>query len=90
MNATGSFGGTRGDGELTSYAAASLYVPVSRVRRVDFPTEGKPTNPTRVSPALLTSKPLPPPPPAPLLPPPSASRSSLTSTWPCRDVDRGW
>jgi hypothetical protein len=29
------------------------------VRRVDFPTEGKPTRPTRVSPDLLTSKPRP-------------------------------
>ena len=61
---------------LASYAAASLCVPVSFVSSVDLPTEGKPTNPTRVSPALLTSKPRPPPPPPPL-PPESASRSSL-------------
>ena len=44
---------------VNSYAAASLAVPVRVVRRVDLPTEGKPTRPTRVSPDLLTSKPRP-------------------------------
>lgn len=35
----------------------SEYVPVSFVSSVDFPTEGKPTKPTRASPTLFTSKP---------------------------------
>lgn len=34
-------------------------------KKVDFPTEGKPTREIRASPLLLTSKPEPPPPPAP-------------------------
>lgn len=42
---------------VNSYAAASLLVPVSAVRSVLFPTEGKPTKPIRVSPDLVTSKP---------------------------------
>lgn len=34
-------------------------------RKVDFPTDGKPTSAIRASPDLETSKPAPPPPPAP-------------------------
>jgi hypothetical protein len=34
-------------------------------RKVDFPTEGKPTKAMRASPDFETSKPAPPPPPAP-------------------------
>lgn len=40
-------------------------------KKVDFPTEGKPTSATRASPLLLTSKPEPAPEPAP----PAGSRS---------------
>ena len=36
---------------VNSYAAASLLVPVSLVNKVDLPTDGKPTRPTRASPA---------------------------------------
>ena len=39
---------------VNSYAAASLFVPVKEVNKVDFPTLGKPTNPIRVSPDLVT------------------------------------
>jgi hypothetical protein len=52
---------------VNSYPAASEKVPVNFVNNVDFPTDGNPTRPTRVSPLLLTSKPLSPAPP-PLLP----------------------
>lgn len=38
---------------VNSYAAASENVPVSLVRSVDLPTDGKPINPTRVSPACV-------------------------------------
>lgn len=38
-------------------------VPVSLLRSVDLPTDGKPTNPTRESPLLVTSNPSPAPPP---------------------------
>ena len=41
---------------VNSYAAASLFVPVNDVNKVDFPTLGKPTNPIRVSPDLVTTK----------------------------------
>lgn len=34
--------------------------------KVDFPTDGNPTNPTLAIPVLATSKPIPPPPPPPL------------------------
>lgn len=51
---------------VNEYAAASLLVLVILDRKVDLPTEGKPTRATRASPLLLTSKPEPPPPPAPV------------------------
>ena len=47
---------------VNEYAAASLLVLVILDRKVDLPTEGKPTRATRASPLLLTSKPEPPPP----------------------------
>lgn len=50
-------------------------VPVNLLRSVDFPTEGKPTKPTRESPLLVTSKPSPAPPP----PFDEGARSSLRS-----------
>ena len=50
---------------VNEYAAISDRVFVILVRRVDFPTEGKPTRDTRASPLLLTSKPDPPPEPDP-------------------------
>lgn len=50
---------------VKEYAAASLLVLVILDRKVDFPTDGKPTSATRASPLLLTSKPAPGPPPAP-------------------------
>ena len=57
---------------MNSYAAASENTPVNFVNSVDFPTEGNPTNPTRQSPVLVTSK------PSPLGPPfgPAASINS--------------
>lgn len=48
---------------VNSYAATFENVPVSLVKSVDFPTEGKPTIPILESPDLATSKPSPPPPP---------------------------
>ena len=50
---------------VKEYAATSLFVFVILERKVDFPTEGKPTSAMRASPLLLTSKPLPPLDPAP-------------------------
>lgn len=47
---------------VNSQAAISEKVPVNFVNKVDFPTEGKPTNPILASPFLATSKPSPPPP----------------------------
>ena len=47
---------------VNSQAATSEKVPVNLVNKVDFPTEGKPTNPILASPFLATSKPSPPPP----------------------------
>jgi len=44
---------------VNSYAAASENTPVNFVNNVDFPTDGNPTNPTRQSPVLVTSKPSP-------------------------------
>jgi len=38
-------------------------VPVNLFSNVDFPTEGKPTKPTRASPLFVTSNPSPAPPP---------------------------
>ena len=48
---------------VKEYAATSDFVLVILLRRVDLPTEGKPTRAMRASPDLLTSKPLPAPPP---------------------------
>jgi hypothetical protein len=42
---------------VNSYAAASDSVAVILESNVDLPTDGKPTRPTRASPALLTSNP---------------------------------
>ena len=56
---------------VKEYAAVSLLVLVILDRKVDFPTDGKPTSATRASPLLLTSNPAPPPEPAP----PAGSRS---------------
>lgn len=42
---------------VNSYAATSEYTPARLLSRVDFPTDGKPTNPIRASPVLATSKP---------------------------------
>ena len=50
---------------VKEYEATSDLVLVTLERKVDFPTDGKPTNAIRASPLLLTSKPEPPPPPAP-------------------------
>ena len=50
---------------VKEYAATSDFVFVILERKVDFPTDGKPTRAMRASPLLLTSKPAPPPPPAP-------------------------
>jgi hypothetical protein len=50
---------------VKEYAATSDLVLVIFDKKVDFPTEGKPTSAIRASPLLLTSKPAPPPPPAP-------------------------
>mmetsp|Transcript_13647 Transcript_13647/g.57772 ORF Transcript_13647/g.57772 Transcript_13647/m.57772 type:complete len:237 (+) Transcript_13647:663-1373(+) len=44
---------------VNSYDATSEKVPVSLLSRVDFPTDGKPTMPTRQSPVLVTSNPSP-------------------------------
>eukprot|EP00056_Hartaetosiga_gracilis_P006068 m.92737 g.92737 ORF g.92737 m.92737 type:complete len:318 (-) comp12366_c0_seq3:1173-2126(-) len=48
---------------VNSYAAASEYTPARLVSKVDFPTEGNPTKPTRASPVFGTSNPSPLPPP---------------------------
>lgn len=62
---------------MTSQTAihTSENVPVNLFRRVDFPTEGKPTRPTLASPLFVTSK------PSPAAPPPfdEGVRSSLRS-----------
>ncbi len=50
---------------VNAYDAASDFVFVTRERKVDFPTDGKPTRAMRASPDLDTSKPVPPPLPAP-------------------------
>jgi hypothetical protein len=50
---------------VKAYDAASDLVFVTLDRKVDFPTEGKPTSAIRASPDLETSKPVPPPLPAP-------------------------
>ena len=50
---------------VNEYAATSLLVFVIFDRKVDLPTEGKPTSAIRASPLLLTSNPVPPPVPAP-------------------------
>mmetsp|Transcript_15405 Transcript_15405/g.51918 ORF Transcript_15405/g.51918 Transcript_15405/m.51918 type:complete len:247 (-) Transcript_15405:25-765(-) len=63
---------------VNSYAAASDCVPVSVVSKVDLPTDGNPTRPTRVSPTFFTSKPSPPPPDV-FRPCSSSSRRSLAS-----------
>lgn len=44
---------------VKEYAATSDLVFVILDRKVDFPTEGKPTRAIRASPDLLTSKPVP-------------------------------
>lgn len=53
-------------------------VPVNLFRSVDFPTDGKPTNPTLASPLLVTSKPSPAPPP-PLVEGSRSSRRNFAS-----------
>ena len=58
---------------VNSYEAASEKVPVSFVRSVDLPTDGKPTMPTRASPTLFTSN------PSPLAPPPPPPDGSISS-----------
>ena len=50
---------------VKEYAATSLFVLVILDKKVDLPTDGKPTSAMRASPLLLTSKPDPPPEPAP-------------------------
>ncbi len=50
---------------VNEYAATSDLVFVIFERKVDFPTEGKPTRAIRASPDLETSNPAPPPEPAP-------------------------
>jgi len=50
-------------------------VPVNLLSKVDFPTDGKPTKPTRASPLFVTSNPSPAPPP----PFDEGSNSSLRS-----------
>mmetsp|Transcript_19741 Transcript_19741/g.46785 ORF Transcript_19741/g.46785 Transcript_19741/m.46785 type:complete len:240 (+) Transcript_19741:544-1263(+) len=57
---------------VNSYEAASEKIPVSEVSSVDFPTDGKPTKPTRASPVAFTSKPS----PVPCAPDLGASKSS--------------
>ena len=44
---------------VNSISDVADFVPVSVVNKVDFPTEGNPTNPIRVSPLFETSKPRP-------------------------------
>eukprot|EP00962_Isochrysis_galbana_P048252 scaffold20036_cov112-Isochrysis_galbana.AAC.2 len=51
---------------VNSYEAASDWTSVSDVSKVDLPTDGNPTNPTRASPVARTSNPSPGPPPPPL------------------------
>jgi hypothetical protein len=51
-------------GRRTSVKQTSENVPVNLFSNVDFPTEGKPTKPTRASPLFVTSN------PSPALPPP--------------------
>jgi hypothetical protein len=50
---------------VKAYDAASDLVLVTLDRKVDFPTEGKPTSAIRASPDLETSNPVPPALPAP-------------------------
>jgi len=50
---------------VKEYAATSDLVFVILERKVDLPTDGKPTRAMRASPDLETSKPAPPPEPAP-------------------------
>jgi hypothetical protein len=50
---------------VKAYDAASDFVLVTLDKKVDLPTEGKPTRAIRASPDLETSKPVPPPLPAP-------------------------
>lgn len=50
---------------VKAYEATSERVLVTLDRKVDLPTEGKPTRDMRASPDLLTSKPEPPEDPAP-------------------------
>lgn len=50
---------------VNAYEATSDLVLVTFDKKVDLPTDGKPTREMRASPLLLTSKPDPPPPPAP-------------------------
>jgi hypothetical protein len=50
---------------VKEYAATSDFVLVIFERKVDFPTEGKPTRAIRASPDFDTSKPAPAPEPAP-------------------------
>lgn len=42
---------------VNSQAATSEYTPARLLSSVDFPTDGKPTNPIRASPVFATSKP---------------------------------
>ena len=50
---------------VNEYAATAAFVFVILDRKVDFPTEGKPTRAILASPDFETSKPAPPAPPAP-------------------------
>lgn len=50
---------------VKAYEATSDLVLVTLDKKVDLPTEGKPTSAIRASPLLLTSKPAPGPPPEP-------------------------
>jgi len=50
---------------VNEYAATSDFVLVILERKVDLPTDGKPTSAMRASPDFDTSKPAPPPEPAP-------------------------
>ena len=64
---------------VNSYDAASEKIPVSDVSSVDFPTDGKPTSPTRASPVDRTSKPSPAPPPPAFVSRSSSSRLYFAS-----------
>ena len=63
---------------LVQQEQTSEKVPVSLFNNVDFPTEGKPTKPTRASPLFVTSNPSPAPPP-PLVVGVSNSRRNFAS-----------